>query len=243
MLTPELSTSLSKIEQRLGALENKALRDNVMMATLREDQDTEANRAMLDRLTVLGIRIPNIRRMKDQDRIQMMRQKVEELFDKLKEEGQVYEIIFVKHLNRQARNPDNTVLEVRLGDSKQAGDIRSKFIQKRTSSEWENYNITPAVRLSTRVRVELLQAIGRVIKADDETVSRTQCLQFVPRPVLKVYRKDSRGNEFHRIMTFIDCVIWVMENNLEKSLDLKKAYERAGSNFSGTLAQHFVLMS
>jgi hypothetical protein len=243
MLTPELSMSLTKIEQRIGTLEAKAIRDNVMMASLQEDQDTEANRAMMDRLTVLGIRIPNIRRMKDADRIQTMKQKVELVFGKLCDEGQVFEIVFVKHLNRQARNPDNTVLEVRLKDVKQAADIRSKFIQKRGASEWENYNIMPAVRLSTRVRVEMLQSIGRLLRSEDESVSGAQCLQFVPKPVLKVFRKDNRGNEFSRIMTFIDCVIWVLENNLEKRVDLKKAYERAGSNFSGTLAQHFVLMS
>lgn len=243
MMTPDLTASLSRIEQRLGILESKSLQDNFMMAALKEEHDSAANRAMLDRLNIIGIRIQNIKGMKDEERNPIMKQKVESLVSKLREEGQEIEVVFVRHLNRQARNPENTVLEVRFKSEQQAGFVRANFIKKKESPDFENINITPTVRLATRVRVELIQAVARVIKQEDSMVSKTQCLQFVPKPILKVFRKDRRGTEYSTVMTFIDCVVWVMENDLEKKLDLKWAYKRAGSAFKGTLNQHFVLMS
>ena len=53
--TPEVNSSLALIERRLGRLEAKTFYDNVMMAGLQQEQDTEANRSMLDRVTISGI--------------------------------------------------------------------------------------------------------------------------------------------------------------------------------------------
>jgi hypothetical protein len=198
---------------------------------------------MMDRITIIGIRIPNIRRMKDAERVSTMKSKVEGFLSKLKDEGQRIDVIFVRHLNRQARNPENTVLEVRLGNGEQALSVRNKFVKVRDETEWENFNITPTVRLATRVRIEILQAVSKVVKAKDTSVSRTQCLQFVNKPVLKVFRKDDRGNEYFRVMSFIDSVVWIIENEFEKQLDLRKAYQKAGSNFRSTITQHFVIMN
>jgi hypothetical protein len=243
MLTPELSSSLARIQQRLGHLENKSFQDNIMMASLQEEQDAEANRAMMDRITIMGVRIMNIRRLKEEERNEVMKNKVREVLVKLNIEDPQPELVYVKHLNRQARNPDNAVLEVKLKNKQQAESIRSAFIKMRDSPTVENLNITPVVRLATRVRIEILQAVSRLLKSKDSTVSKTQCLQFVPKPVLKVFRKDNRGNEFPKVMTFIDSIVWVVDNNYENQLDLKKAYQRAGANFKGVIAQHFVIMS
>jgi hypothetical protein len=172
-----------------------------------------------------------------------MRQKVEDFINPLKEAEQEYEITFVKHLNQHSRNPDNTVLEARFKNEKQASSIRANFIKKKDHADFSSYNVTPAVRLATRVRIEIIQAVARVLKRTDSTVSKTQCLQFVPKPTLKVFRKDNGGNESSRVMSFVDCILWVLENELEKSVDLSKASQRAGSNFRSTMAQHFVIMS
>jgi hypothetical protein len=243
MLTPELSSSLAKIEQRVGQLEAKSLQDNLMMAAIKEDQDTEANKAMMDRLTIMGIRIPNVRRLKEDDKVKAMRTRVEKLLDYIKEEGQSVEVLFVRHLNGQARNPDSTVLEVKFASSKQASMIRTNFIKKRDSSELENINITPSVRLSTRVRIEVMKAIAGSLKAHDKSVTGALCVQFVNKPVIKVFRKDGGGQEYSKVMTYIDSVVWVMENGLEKKIDFRKAYDRAGSVFRGNIAQHFVILN
>jgi hypothetical protein len=146
-------------------------------------------------------------------------------------------------LNRKSRFPDNTVLEVRFQNETQAKSIRANYVKVRDSEDLENFNITPTVRLATRVRVEILQAVSKLMRQQDSSVSKVHCLQFVPKPVLKVFRKDVRGNEFPIVMSFIDCVLWALENDLEKSLDLKKAYQKAGSAFKGRMPQHFVVMS
>jgi len=247
MLTPELSTSLTRIEQRLGVLESKSLQDNLMMATIKEEQDAEANRNMLDRLTIMGIKITDVRKMKEAEKIPIMKSKLEELLQKLKEEGQAFEVVFVRHLNRQSkgqnRNQDYVIMEARFASAKQASDIRTNFIKKRNAPGLDGINITPAVRLSTRVRIELMQAVATELKKSDREITKTQCVQFVPKPVLKIFRNDSRGNEYSRIMTFSDCVVWVIENDAEKRLNLTKAYECAGSAFRGMMPQHFVIMS
>jgi hypothetical protein len=243
MLTPELSTSLARIEQRIGSLETKSLQDNIMMAALQEEQDTEANKTMLDRITILGIRIKNINKMRDAERNPLMRSKVEEFISQFKEKDQEYQIEFVRHLNRKSRFPDNTVLEVRFRDEAQARSIRTNYIKIRDNSDLDNFNVTPTVRLATRVRIEILQAVSKLVRQHDSSVSKVHCLQFVSKPVLKVFRKDVRGNEYPTVMSFIDCVIWTLENDLEKSLDLRKAYQKAGSAFKGRMSQHFVIMS
>jgi hypothetical protein len=198
---------------------------------------------MLDRISVIGIRIPNIRRMKDDERNPIMKAKVEALVQKLRDPEMNYNVAFVRHLNRQARNPDKTVLEVRFGSSEQANSIRQNFVKKRNDAEFEDINITPTVRLATRVRIEILLAIIKVLKNQDSTISKAQCLQYVAKPILKIFRKDEHGNEFSRVMTFIDAVLYVKENSLEHHLDLQRAYQRAGSAFRGTMSQHFVLMA
>jgi len=243
MLTPELSTSLIRIEQRIGTLEAKSLQDNLMMATLKEEQDTEANRAMLDRVTVVGLSIPGLFEMRDNDKIEPMRERLQELFDYLADEGQKFEAGYVRHLNRQLRGRRTAVIEVRLGSEKQAGELRTNFIKKRDNRELNGVNIIPSVRLATRVRVEILHAIGNVIKSKDSTVTKTQCLQFIPKPILKITREDPRGHEFVRSMTFIEAIVWIKENGHEKLVDLQKAYDRAGSAFRGVLSQSFVIMN
>ena len=68
------------------------------------------------------------------------------------------------------------------------------------------------------------------------------CVQFIPKPVLKVVRRSYAGVESTRTMTFTEAVTWVKEKGLERALDLRKSYERIGAAFRGTRAQHFVLL-
>jgi hypothetical protein len=60
--------------------------------------------------------------------------------------------------------------------------------------------------------------------------------------MIKIVRKDRAGNEVAKNMSFLESVSWVKENNCERTLDLRKAYERAGAAFRGTLQQTFVVL-
>ena len=237
----DVNGRFAKIDQRLGSLETKSHYSNLMMATLKEDQDTEANRAMLNKVTISGVEIPNITNMADVDKVKAMRAKVGEIIDSLKEVDQVFEVQFVKHLNKQIRGQKYSVLEVRFPDTKQAKEFRNEFVKKRKSLP-EKVNVTPVVRLATRVRIEMMHSICEVMKHHDNSIIRAHCLQFVPKPVIKVVWKSAAGNELAKTISFIEAVCWVRENGYEKSIDLKKARDRAGAAFKGTLAQNFVLM-
>ena len=104
-------------------------------------------------------------------------------------------------------------------------------------------NITPVVRLATRVRIEMMHSIANTIKRHDQTVVLAMCLQYIPKPVIKVVRKSMSGSESVQTMTFIKAVCWVKENELMRVVDLSKAYERAGATFNRVLTQTFVLLT
>jgi hypothetical protein len=214
----------------------------MMMATMKEEQDTEANKAMLDRLTVLGVRIPNLSRMKDKDKIEPMRNRIQEVFDKLADEGQKFVAGFVRHLNRQIRGNRSAVIEVKVESGKQAEEIRKNFVKKKDERDFEGINIVPTVRQSTRVRVEIMLAAATLIKQHDASVTKTQCLQYIPKPVLRITREDRAKQEYTRFMSFVEVIIWVKENGYEKDIDLRKARDRAGASFRSILQQTFVIM-
>jgi hypothetical protein len=203
-----------------------------------------ANIATLNKLTVIGIRIPNFGRMTGEEKVREMKIRVQGLFNKLQsQEDQEFEVIFVRHLNRQVRGLNNTVIEVKLANEKQAKDLRSAFVlKKKNSSEVDSINIAPVVRLATRVRIEIMHAVAGSMKQSDPTIEKAFCVQFIPKPMIKIVRKDRAGNEVAKNMSFLESVSWVKENNCERTLDLRKAYERAGAAFRGTLQQTFVVL-
>ena len=227
------------VENRLRALEAQAFYNNLTTAALKEELDTEANKAMLNRVTVSGVVIDGIEKMTDTVKIPAMKSKIEEIFESIKEQDQSFEVVFVRHLNKQVRGQKSSVIEVKLADEKQAKELRAEFVKKFKS--FDKINITPVVRLATRVRIEIMHSICFYLKRQDSSVVKASCLQFVPKPVIKVVRKSFAGTEVTRTMTFIDGLNWVKESGLLGRMDLTKARNRAGSSFRGTLAQHFVL--
>ena len=237
----QISSSLAKLERRVGSLESKSFYSNLMSAGLKEELDTEANKAMLNRVTVSGVELPDMQRMDEADRIKAIKSKIVEIFDLLSTPEQPYEVTFVRHLNRQIRGAKLAVIEVKLADVKQAKAIRNEFVKKRKELS-DKLNISPVVRLATRVRIEIMHSVVDLIKRHDHTISSAYCLQYIPKPVIKIVRRSLGGNEVARTMTFCDAVTWVQENNLQDVIDLRKARDRAGASFRATLAQHFVLL-
>ena len=238
----DLGASLTRLEQRVGGLEAKSFFDSLMMASLKEEHDTEANVAMLNRVTISGVIIEGLFSMRDTDKVDAMKTKVREIINQLKDEGQEFQVLFVRHLNKQKRGQSSAVIEVRFSDEKQAKLFRSMFVKKQKELP-EKINVTPVVRLATRVRVEMMHSISNLYMRHDSSISRCLCLQYLPKPVIKTVRKNSAGVEMSRTMTFIEAICWVKAEGLTRSLDLKKAYDRAGASFRGTLNQHFVLMN
>ena len=118
--TPDVISSMARIEQRLGALEAKVFFDNVMMASLKEEQDTAANRAMLNRLTMTGVTLEGLDNLSDEERIKAIEDKVNEIIDIVKKDDKQYKVVFVRHLNPQVRGQQKAAMEVKLESEKQA---------------------------------------------------------------------------------------------------------------------------
>ena len=244
--TMDVNSSLARIERRVGALEAKSFFDDVMMAGLKEDQDTEANRAMMNRVTMAGVEISGLAGLtSDAERIALIKDSVASVIDLVKQEGHQFKVLFVRHLNWRKNQP-TAVIEVKLENEQQATMLRADFVKKQKDKEStlpSKLNIVPVVRMATRVRVEILHSIANLIKRRDPSVIRAMCLQYIPKPVIKVVRKSMSGSESVQTMTFIEAVCWVKENELMRVVDLSKAYERAGSTFNRVLTQTFVLLT
>ena len=243
--TTDVNSSLARIERRIGVLEAKSFSDNVMMAGLKEDQDTEANRAMMNKVTMAGVEVPGLAGLTtDEDRIKLIKETVGSIFDMIKYEGHEYKVLFVKHLNWRRRQP-TAVIEVKLENEKQATMLRADFVKRQKDKDPNlpsKLNIVPVVRMATRVRVEILHSVANLIKRRDPSVIRALCLQYIPKPVIKIVRKSVGGAELVQTMTFIEAVCWVKENDLTRAVDLSKAYDRAGSSYNRVLTQTFVLL-
>ena len=128
----------------------------------------------------------------------------------------------MRHLNKQVRGQKSAVIEVKLADAQQAKLLRAEFVKK-FNVFGKKINITPVVRLATRVRIEIMHSVCFYLKRNDPTITKASCLQFVPKPVIKVTRKTAGGTETSRTMTFADSINWVKENGLMDSIDLSKA--------------------
>ena len=237
----QISGSLAKLERRVNSLESRTFFNNLMTASLKEELDTEANKAMLNRVTVSGVELPDLHRMPEVDKVKAMKEKISEIFDLLKTSEQTYEVVFVRHLNHRIRGAKLAVIEVKLADSKQARDIRTEFVKKRKELS-DKLNISPVVRLATRVRIEIMHSVAELLKSHDRTITAAYCLQYIPKPVIKIVRKSLTGTDITRNMSFCDSISWVQENNLQTVINLRKARDRAGASLSSTLAQHFVLL-
>ena len=227
-------------------LEAKSFFDNVMMAGLKEEQDTEANKAMLNRVTMAGVEIPELERQTtEEDRLKLIKDAVAQIINVIKQVDHQFKVTFVRHLNRR-RGHQRAVIEVKLESESQASLLRSDFVKAQKDKNPDlptKLNITPVVRMATRLRVEIMHGVANLIKRRDSTVVRALCLQYIPKPVIKVVRKSMAGAESTQTMTFIEAVCWVKENDLIRAVDLSKAYERAGTTFNRVLTQSFVLLT
>ena len=260
----DVRASVNRIERKMGMIEAKSFHDDLMMALLKEAQDTEANKALLNKVTITGVYLPDMTRLSVQERIKTMKDKIESIVNCIKDDGQEFELKFVKHLNKHILGQKRAVIEVKFGTVQQATDFRMQFIKKRkevealepnedggrtsarnseTTALRNRMNVAPAVRLATRVRVEIMNSIAVQMKKQDPTIVAAYCLQFIPKPVIKVVRKNQAGTELIRNISFIEAICWTKEQGLTDKIDLRKAYDRAGSSFRNLLSQHFVVMN
>ena len=136
---------------------------------------------------------------------------------------------------RKIANGVPTMVETQMKTRESAISIRKEYAKKRKEKvDMGNLFVANSVTLATRVRTDILKAIGT--KCSNGEVDMF-VVSFTSRPVLQIKKKDGSGQH---AMTFVDAVA-----RLGKGLsrgDLQTAYARAGSSFEGQLQQNFVVL-
>ena len=145
--------------------------------------------------------------------------------------------IFVSHLN--AHIPSNRrVIEAKLENQETAAKVRKAYGDKMKSCRETNLypdtlrgmNIAMSVTRSTRVRIEILRALAKVVKSNSQKNVDAYVLQHLTRPLLKVTitipKKEvttSRTYGFAEAVEFVSCRYKIQDR------DLIDAYKAAGN--------------
>ena len=107
-----------------------------------------------------------------------------------------------------------------------------------------NVSITPALTISTRVRIAILKAIATAIgrKSDKH---EAWVIPHVARPVLKIEVKQENGVKLENSVGFAQSIAYMMRELPDAKLskqDLFDAYTIAGKRFGPKIGHYFVLM-
>jgi len=141
------------------------------------------------------------------------------------------------------------MIEVRLGDQKQAATVRRLFgalskswrIAKRTPANFSGLSITNCITKETRVRIDIMQAIVKVIKANSRMDAYV--VQHISRPLMRVSEKLDQGIR-SRSYNFTEAIAFVHTQFPGKltDQDLLAAYNRAGNKYGPEISHHFVVL-
>jgi hypothetical protein len=224
-------------------LDNKFKNDNLVFARLREEIDSEINRKKEDRTLILNYVDSNLIPAAGKEKNDFLKKCGLEFCKKL-DEGFNGEVLFASANGRPDKG--KLMLEFRLDSVEKARDIRKQFAVKRIAKTlpegFENLQVMSVVTQGTRVRTEIMRAIGRKIETNTQVGYDPT---YLPRPILHIKAKDNSeapgGSRRHiRSLTFADAVSQY-GNRLEFS-DLGHAYEKAAHNFEGQMRQNFVVL-
>ncbi len=243
------SSSLTDAFATLSTLTNnlqvevtsRRLQDNLIFARLKEDQDYALNKNREDRFTVSGLQLSQAppkdaleRKAFFKDLLTSM---VLEACPDLVPQPQVLDV-FVNM--RYGRGPP--FLEARLDSaaSSSAFRIAAAKLSKVEDSRFANLFIANSVTLTTRVRIEILRALAKLLTTDTE---EAYVQSFTSRPMLHYQSKE--GVQYplpgtNRSYSFVEAVgKW---GSSLTTTHLLPAYRRARPAFIGCLEQYFVVL-
>jgi hypothetical protein len=130
-------------------------------------------------------------------------------------------IMKVVHINKTIGA--RPIFEVKFDTRETAAMIRRTFLTKVRSNPMPGVTIAPAVTTGTRVRIEILKAIAKRIKAGGQD---SFCVQHTARPILAVIEGDYRTH-----FSYIEAV--TKFGSLVSPTDLEPAYRRLLGSFPG----------
>jgi len=214
--------------------------DNLIFARLKEDRDHELNKNRENRFTVTGLVAsgvptdPKERREFYKHQLQML---VNEACPDVLPPPEVLDVYVNMRFGQSS-----PFLEGRMDSATSSAAFRvsGSKLARDESPNFRGLFIANAVTLSTRVRIEILRAIAKVLASDhmDAFVQG-----FSSRPLLHYNTKEHvnyRVDGANRSYTFVEAVSRF--GHLVSPSDLLPAYRRARPAFNGCLEQYFVLL-
>lgn len=231
-----------------------------VFARHQEELDKMKNKAMLNKIVINGLEIPDIwNKPRGLERDELFCGAVTELLDAVNKALQddlrfKATIQFVRHLNNhmEKNKPPQQVVEVRFGNEKEAMSVRRAFgaltkawtEKKATPADFAGIGMTACVTHETKVWVKILEAIARIIKDGTGPDVSAYVVQHVPRPLLKIVTTDQFKNLFTRSLFFIDAIQHVNSKYPGQLTDqeLYDAYDFAGAKYGKEISHHFVVL-
>jgi len=189
-------------------MEDRLQRDLLVFAKHEEALDTTKNEKMLDRAVFLGIHIEKLDGSPE-DKISTLKNAVTNVVCSVMDLGDndiKPAILFVKHLNPQVKS-SYRVIDARFEMKEVAGQIRSEFGKKAKAAKaggaiadtLKGVSINMSVTRETKVRIEVLKALARVLTCNSCKELSAFVLQYMPCPMMKVVIKRSENDIFSRI--------------------------------------------
>ena len=172
-------------------------------------------------------------------------------FIKIIEPDGMYNLGYVRHLNFKLK-ATRQIVEVTMGTEAQAKALRKAYGAKvKTWRESKNFpddvkgtSIGPSLTLATRVRIAILHALAKEIKASKEDTD-AWVIQHVARPVLKIETVQKNGTKSFITMGIAPAIAYYKQelphSNLS-SQDLYDAYSIIGNRFGQELNHYFVIL-
>jgi len=223
------------------SIESRLDQDLLTLAKHEEALDVVRNEKTLDRVLFSGVKIDKLSGT-PAEKIPILKEAVGRILASyldapVNEAGVkiIPEIKFINHLNPQV-NSDRRVIEARFESKEVAAKIREAFGRKKKEMRISGVvpdvlggvNVNLSLTRETRVRIEVLKALAKIVASNTTSDVSAYVMQFSPRPLLKVVIKRGDSN-FARVYGYTEAIEYVKENWSISDQDLFEAYNKAGN--------------
>ena len=215
--------------------------DNLIFARLKEDQDYALNKNREDRFTVTGLQVSKPPPPDATERKEFFREILSDLILKACPDLDPQPKILDVFVNmRYGRGPP--FIEARLDSTSASSAFRiaASKLAKDEAPDFSGLFVANSVTLTTRVRIEILRAIAKILTSETE---EAYVQNFSSRPMLHYQAREGvlrPAQGTNRSYSFVEAVgRW---GDKLTTTSLLPAYRRARPAFIGCLEQYFVVL-
>lgn len=215
--------------------------DDLIFARMKEETDSDINRAREDRVVITGLAVPAVAGSTHVEKKKYYTEVVTRLVSVSCASAEQLPVVVDVYVNLR-KERGLPLIEARFDSVSGAQLFRREGVRlaKAKHAEFGSLFFSNSVTQSTRVRIEILRELSKKLN----TATEVAFVQgFISRPVLQYRVKEgarSRADGVGRSYTFVDAV--ARFGNKLAQRDLTNAYVRAGNTFDGALSQYFVVL-